>query len=101
MSVLYESIYKLVRQVPKGCVATYGQIARLSGNPRRARVVGYALSACCDKTVPCHRIVNIKGGLSDGFSPLGKTSHRLLLEAEGIGFLSSGCVDMERFCRKE
>lgn len=95
MSELYEKIYSITKQVPFGCVTTYGQIAILCGNPRMARVVGYAMSACRDREVPCHRVVNRFGGLSDGFSPCGKETHRLLLQMEGVGFTPEGNVDMK------
>lgn len=95
--MLYESIYDLVRQIPYGKVATYGDIARLSGNPRRSRVVGHAMSVCADGTVPCHRVVNRNGELCDDFTPLGKDTHRLLLSLEGVGFLADGRVDLARF----
>lgn len=96
MKSMFEQIHDLVRQVPFGRVATYGQIARAMGNPRLSRVVGYALCTA-PGDVPCHRLVNRFGGLSDAFEPGGKETHRLLLEAEGVGFLPDGCVDLERF----
>jgi len=91
----YTLVYDLVKQIPCGKVATYGQIATMSGNPRRARIVGHALSLCNQRDVPCHRVVNFAGGLSDGFSPLGKETHRMLLQMEGVLFLDNGCVDLE------
>ena len=54
--------YAIVRQIPAGKVATYGQIARLAGMPRCARTVGYAMAGCQDATVPCHRVVDRFGG---------------------------------------
>ncbi len=95
MSELYEKIYAITRRIPFGAVTTYGQIARLLGNPRMSRVVGYAMSACGDETVPCHRVVNRFGGLSDGFMPCGRDTHRMLLEIEGVSFRNDGTVDME------
>ncbi len=97
MSGTFERIYAVVRKIPAGKVATYGQIARLVGMPRNARVVGYAMSGCKWKDVPCHRVVNRFGGLCPGFLPSGKETHRMLLEMEGVAFLSDGTVDMERF----
>ena len=96
MSVSFFAIYGLVRQIPAGRVSTYGQIARLAGIPRGARLVGYALAACHDPTVPCHRVVNRLGGLSDAFLPEGKATHRLLLQMEGIPFRPDGCADLQR-----
>ncbi len=95
MSDTFSQIYPLVRQIPAGQVATYGQIARLLGNPRMSRVVGYALH-CAPAGVPCHRVVNRHGGLSDAFSPSGRSSHRLLLEMEGVTFSPDGTVDLSR-----
>lgn len=96
MQFSYALVYDLVKKIPLGRVATYGQIAAMSGNPRRARIVGHALSLCGERDVPCHRVVNSSGGLSDGFSPLGKETHRMLLQMEGVLFLDNGCVDLER-----
>lgn len=93
MKDTFSKIYELVRQVPPGRVTTYGQIARLLGNPRMSRVVGYAMHSAPD-SVPCQRVVNRSGGLSDAFQPLGKESHRLLLELEGVPFLPDGSVDL-------
>ena len=88
-------IYALVRQIPAGKTATYGQIAGFLGNPRLARVVGYAMNAA-PADVPCHRVVNRLGGLSDAFLPGGKETHRLLLSSERIPFRPDGCVDLSR-----
>ena len=101
MEKLYETIYNLVRKIPRGKVATYGQIADLSGNPRRARLVGQAMSRCILPDVPCHRVVNYKGGLAENFLPLGRETHRMLLEEEGVEFLSDGTVDLHRFLWQE
>ena len=95
MEKLFERIWDLVRQVPFGKVTTYGRLALLAGNPRLARAVGYALrSAPAD--MPCHRVVNRLGELSPAFSPMGRESHRLLLEMEGVAFLPDGRVDLDR-----
>lgn len=90
---LFQQVYALVRQVPSGRVTTYGQLARLLGDPRMARTVGWAL-ATAPADVPCHRVVDRLGRLSDGFSPCGKESHRFLLEEEGVPFLPDGQVDL-------
>jgi methylated-DNA-protein-cysteine methyltransferase-like protein len=98
MKNTFKQIYFIVRQIPAGRVSTYGQIALLVGNPRFSAVVGYALNSCPDGSdVPTHRIVNRFGGLADAFLPLGKETHRMLLEMEGIEFLPDGNVDLERF----
>ena len=92
----FEKIYEIVRGIPFGRVATYGQIARMLGNPRLSRVVGYAMHSAPD-SLPCHRVVNRFGGLSDAFQPSGKDTQRLLLELEGVEFDADGHVDLERF----
>ena len=65
----FERIYEQVKLIPKGKVATYGQIALLAGNPRWSRVVGYALHANPDPdSIPCHRVVTKEGRLSPSFA---------------------------------
>lgn len=81
----YEKIYDVVKQIPRGNVATYGQVAALAGNRRWARVVGYALHVNPDpEHIPCHRVVNREGRLSDAFAFGGVNQQKLLLEAEGV-----------------
>lgn len=81
----YEKIYEVVKQIPKGTVATYGQVAALAGNKRWARVVGYALHVNPDpEGIPCYRVVNREGRLSDAFAFGGVNQQKLLLEADGI-----------------
>lgn len=91
---MFEEVYAAVRRIPRGRVATYGQIARMIGRPHAARAVGYALGAA-PSDVPCHRVVNRQGGLSAAFSPCGRETHRLLLEMEGVAFREGGTVDLE------
>lgn len=91
----FESIYAIVRRIPPGRVATYGQIARLAGNPRLSRIVGCAMHGA-PGDVPCHRVVNRFGGLCDAFAPLGKETQRLRLAMEGVDFLEDGNVDLKR-----
>jgi len=84
-SPLYARIYELVKSIPYGKVATYGQIARQAGNPRASRAVGWALHVNPDpENIPCHRVVNRFGGLSKAFAFGGMDAHKALLEAEGI-----------------
>lgn len=93
----FEEIWDIVRQIPPGKVATYGQIARLTGQPRGARVVGYAMAACLtDRGVPCHRVVDRFGGTKKAFDEHMPDGQRFLLEAEGVVFRPDGTVDMER-----
>ena len=97
MDNTFEKIYALARQIPRGQAATYGQLALLAGNPRLSRIVGCAMSAA-PEDVPCHRVVNRLGGLSDAFRPMGRDTQRMLLEMEGVPFTMDGRVDLER-CR--
>jgi methylated-DNA-protein-cysteine methyltransferase-like protein len=92
----YEGIYRIVRRIPTGRVATYGLIARLAGIPRHARRVGYALAALRDDTVPWHRVVNAQGEISLR-STAGYGEQRGLLEAEGVRFDKNGRIDLARF----
>ena len=94
----FSRIYEAVCQIPKGCVATYGQVARLAGNPRWARVVGYALHRNPRPgDIPCHRVVNRDGRLSPAFAFGGPQVQREWLEAEGITFTDDGRVDLNQF----
>ena len=97
----FDAVYDMVDQIPRGRVATYGQIARLVGWPRRARFVGYALHGNPRPGVtPCHRVVFADGSLARGFAFGGEGAQRALLEAEGITFLPDGRVDLAA-CRWE
>lgn len=81
----YDEIYKAVRKIPRGKVATYGQIACLAGNPRASRVVGYALHVNPEPyVIPCHRVVNRYGELTGSFAFGGIDVMRSLLESEGV-----------------
>lgn len=96
VSDTFDRIYQAVRRIPFGRVATYGQVARMVGNPRLSRIVGCAMHAA-PPDVPCHRVVNRLGGLCDAFQPLGRETHRHLLEMEGVAFRPDGTVDLEGF----
>lgn len=94
---MFYKIYDVVKCIPYGRVATYGQVAELAGNKRWARVVGYALHVNPDpEHIPCYRVVNREGRVSDAFAFGGKNRQIELLEKEGIKFIN-GCVDMEHF----
>lgn len=85
MSTSFDLIYEQVRRVPKGKVATYGQIASLAGNPRWSRVVGYALHVNPEPgVIPCHRIVDRNGRLSPAFAFGGVNMQEELLQREGV-----------------
>lgn len=82
-------VYEVVRRIPKGKVATYGQVAALVGAPRNARFVGYALHSNPEPgVIPCHRVVFRDGSLAPGFAFGGPERQRLLLEEEGVAFIS-------------
>jgi len=90
--LIYE-ILSVVEEIPFGRVASYGQLARLIGRERNARLVGRVLRIADDYgDYPCHRVVNHAGRLAPHFP-----GQRELLEAEGVAFLPSGHVDMARF----
>lgn len=90
-------IYSVVASIPRGRVATYGQVASLAGLPRRARLVGRALREAPDGVdVPWHRVVNHQGRISARNEPASEQSQRRLLEAEGVRFVGDR-VDMKRF----
>jgi methylated-DNA-protein-cysteine methyltransferase-like protein len=92
-------IYRVVSRIPRGRVATYGQVARLAGLPGRARLVGYALAALDARSgVPWHRVVNARGQISarsDG-GPA-EALQKLRLERERIAFGTAGAVSLARF----
>ena len=94
MDNTFAKIYALARQIPCGRVATYGQLATLAGNPRLSRIVGCAMSTA-PGDVPCHRVVNRRGELCGAFRPMGRETHRLLLEMEGVPFTTDGRVDLK------
>ena len=98
MDGAFERIYAVVRKIPRGKVATYGQVARLAGNPRWARVVGYALHSNPDPDgIPCYRVVNRDGRPSPAFVFGGMQVQVMLLQQDGVAFLPDGTVDMDRF----
>jgi len=93
----WERVYAVVRRVPRGRVATYGQVARLAGLTNGARQAGYALHALRPHTaVPWYRIVNAAGRISLG-DVAGAVTQRLLLEREGVPFDAAGRVDLARY----
>ena len=97
----FEEVYKIVRQIPKGKVATYGQVAKMIGQPAKSKIVGWALHSNPYKsTVPCHRVVNRNGELSGGFAFGGAEAQKKLLEDEGIIFDESGIINLEKYLWK-
>ena len=95
MASLNEQVYSIVKTIPAGRVATYGQIAEILGNPHLSRQVGWALHANRSAEVPCHRVVNREGRLAPNFAFDGAAEQRRRLEAEGIRFRGP-LVDLER-----
>ena len=97
MGAFNDAAYEVVRQIPAGRVASYGQVVRMVGRPRNARFVGYALHVNPEPgIIPCHRVVFKDGSLAPGFAFGGEDEQRRLLEAEGVAFLDDGRVDMVR-----
>ena len=97
MKNTFEKIYDVVRQIPRGKVATYGQIAMLAGNPHWSQVVGYALHVNPEPgVIPCHRVLNRFGEPSSAFAFGGINEQILLLEEEGVRFID-GKVDLEKY----
>ena len=93
----FNRIYDVVKQIPYGKVATYGQVAALAGSKRWARVVGYALHANPDpENIPCFRVVNRFGEVSKAFAFGGENRQIELLKAEGVEFVD-GRVDMDKY----
>ena len=98
MENTFERIYDVVKQIPKGKVASYGQVALLAGNPNWARVVGYALHVNPEpQNIPCYRVVTKDGRVSDAFAFGGVNEQIALLKADGIEFVDETHVDMTRF----
>lgn len=92
-SKLFNRIYQIVKKIPEGRVATYGQIAEIIGT-KDARKVGFALHANKDLNTPCHRVVNKDGRLAPNFAFDGEKEQRRRLEVEGISFIDDNHVDL-------
>ena len=96
----YNRIYQVVKKIPPGKVASYGQIAELTGLYGRARLVGYALYQIDvnESDVPWHRVVNAKGEISYSFKRQGGDYlQKVLLQAEGIVFNSQGKINLSQY----
>ncbi len=95
---VFGKIYTVVKAIPSGRVLTYGQVAAVAGNPRWARVVGYALHNNPDpKSIPCHRVVNREGRLAEAFAFGGAESQAERLRAEGIKLSDDNRVDLNKY----
>ncbi len=88
-------VYRLVAEIPKGKVATYGQLAMMAGSPRASRIVGAAMFRAPDG-LPCHRVIYSDGSLCCDRAFGGKEIQRQMLEGEGVTFLPDGRVDLKR-----
>lgn len=97
----FEKVYDVVKLIPKGKVATYGQIARLIGEPKKSKIVGWALHSNPYKgIVPCHRVVNRNGELSGAFAFGGIEIQKKLLVEEGIIFDKEGIINLKTYLWK-
>lgn len=96
-SDLHARIHAVVRRIPRGRVATYGQIARIARIGAQPRLVGYALAALPeDSKLPWHRVVNAQGRVSPRATPGWDRLQRALLEREGVAFDAKGRIDLEK-----
>ena len=95
----YQRIYTVVNMIPKGHVATYGQVAELAGLPRQARLVGYALNMLPKGTrIPWHRVINAQGKVSLRIEGEGSDNRQIrLLKREKVRFNQQGFVDLKVF----
>ncbi len=92
----FDKIYEVVKRIPRGKGATYGQVAMLAGNPRWSQVVGYALHVNPDNSqIPCHRVVNRFGETAKAFVFGGEDVQRRMLISEGVTFTAEGRVNMK------
>jgi methylated-DNA-protein-cysteine methyltransferase-like protein len=90
----FERVQRLIRRIPPGRVATYGQLSQLIDERLTPVGIGWAIRAAPEGSLPWHRVVNARGGISTDAHHQGL--QRSLLEAEGVAFTSGGCVDLDR-----
>ena len=94
----FESVYKVVKQIPAGKVLSYGDVARLAGNPKMSRQVGWALHVNPEQgVIPCHRVVFKDGSLANGFAVGGREVQRDMLIKEGVEVSRDFKIDMKKF----
>ena len=98
----FEKVFEAVKKIPKGKVATYGQIAHAVGAPRAARQVGWALHVNpAPGIIPCHRVVNRMGRLAPAFAFGGEKTQASLLRAEGVEVSEEYIVDLTKYLAEE
>jgi methylated-DNA-protein-cysteine methyltransferase-like protein len=100
IAALYADIYDLVRRIPRGRVATYGQVAELAGRPGAARVVGAAMRLSAGQGVPWQRVIGRQGkrlGKISILDPVGGATQRALLESEGVELTERGSIRLDRY----
>ena len=98
MSPQYERIYKVVRRIPRGRVATYGQVAELAGLEGHARQAGYAMHALpSNSDVPWHRVINARGEISLRTAGGSENLQKRLLKQEGVRFDRDGRIPLDHF----
>lgn len=101
MSDFFDRVYKIVEMIPRGRVATYGQIAAMLGSPRGARTVGWAMQVAPERLkLPCHRVVNRLGEMAGGEIFGGAEVQKSILEGEGVGFGKDGRIEMGKYIWK-
>lgn len=94
----YDRVYEVVKKIPSGNVATYGQIAAALGSPKASRAVGYALHFNPRPgIIPCHRVVNRNGRLAPAFAFGGIDAQKRLLAAEGVEVDGDYTVDLDKY----
>lgn len=97
MKDFFQRVYLIVSMIPEGKVTTYGQIAKLLGEPRSARIVGWAMKAApSGLNLPCHRVVNRLGELAPEYAFGSKQLQRDILKAEGITFKKDGSINLKK-----
>lgn len=98
MSSFFETVYEVVKQIPRGKVSTYGDVARLCGNYKMARQVGWALHANPQPgVIPCHRVVFADGSVCTGFAFGGRDAQRELLRAEGVEVSEDYKIELKKY----
>lgn len=97
MSQFVAKVYEITAKIPRGRVATYGQIAAMAGSPLASRAVGEAMRKVPEYVdIPCHRVVNSTGNLAPGYAFGGQERQREILKSEGVTFREDGRIDMKK-----